>query len=89
MTLRTGKQIITRHTLLNNLGSRDKQNIKFGQLTKYKMKNNLLEKSYIKCSGEASPRLFYKKSKLRISCTSRGLRKYIKATLLTTCFHLM
>ena len=41
--------------------------MKFGQLTEQKMKNIFLEKSYTKCGREASPRCFYKKSKLSIS----------------------
>ena len=41
--------------------------MKFGQLTEYNMKNIFLEKSYAKCGKEASPRPFYKKSKLSIS----------------------
>ena len=40
--------------------------MKFGQLIEYNMKNIFLEKSYTKYSEEASPRLFYKKSKLGI-----------------------
>ena len=40
----------------------------FGQLIKYKKKNIFLEKSNTKWSGEASPRLFFKKiSKFNIS----------------------
>ena len=31
------------------------------------MRNIFLEKSYTKCGGEASPRPFYKKSKLTVS----------------------
>ena len=41
--------------------------MKFGQLTKYKMRNNFFEKSHTKCSGEASPIPFHKKSTLNIS----------------------
>ena len=40
--------------------------MKFGQLIKYDMRNNFLEKPYIKPGGEASPRTFSKKSKLKI-----------------------
>ena len=41
--------------------------MKFGQLTEHNMRNNFLEKLYTKYDGEASPRPFNKKSKLRIS----------------------
>ena len=41
--------------------------MKFGQLIEYKMRKNFLEKSYTKCGGEASPKPFYKKSKLSTS----------------------
>ena len=40
--------------------------MKSGLLIKYNMRNVFLEKSYAKCGGEASPRTFYKKSKLSI-----------------------
>ena len=40
--------------------------MKFGQLMEYDISNLFFkEKSYTKCGGKASPRLFYKKSKLR------------------------
>ena len=32
--------------------------MKFGQLIKYNMRNIFLEKSYVKCGGEITPRLF-------------------------------
>ena len=38
--------------------------MKFAQLIEYNMRNIFLEKSYHKCGGETSPRLFYKKSHL-------------------------
>ena len=38
----------------------------FGQLKKYSMRNIFLEKSYIKCGGQANPRPFNKQSKLSI-----------------------
>ena len=75
--------------------------MKFGQFIEYNMRNIFLEKSYHKCGGETSPRLFYKKSYLSdllieslkyykfvfIVCVSRGLPKYIKTKVLTTCFY--
>ena len=39
----------------------------FGQMIENNMRNVFLEKSYTNCGGEASPRPFYKKSKLSIS----------------------
>ena len=41
--------------------------MKFVQLIEYNMRNIVIEKSYPKCGGKASPRPFYKNSKLRIS----------------------
>ena len=41
--------------------------MKFVQLIEYNMRNIFLEKPHTKCSGEVSPRTFYKKSKLSIS----------------------
>ena len=41
--------------------------MKFGQSREYNMKNIFPKKLYIKCGGEASPRLFYEISKLSIS----------------------
>ena len=41
--------------------------MKFGQLIEFNMRNIFLEKSYTKCSGETSPRLFSEKLKLSIS----------------------
>ena len=41
--------------------------MKFGQLIEYNMRNIILEKSYTKCGGEASPRPLPGKLKLSIS----------------------
>ena len=35
--------------------------MKIGQLTEYNMRSIFLEKSYTKCGGETSPRLFSEK----------------------------
>ena len=35
--------------------------MKFGQLIEYHIRNIRLQKSYTECSGEASPKHFYKK----------------------------
>ena len=55
MKLQTGKQTITIHIFPNIARSVGNQAIKFGQLIEYNMRNNLLEKPYSKCRGEASP----------------------------------
>ena len=47
--------------------SKDNQTMKFAQLIEYNMRNNFFEKSWTKCGGETSCRLFFKKSKLVIS----------------------
>ena len=49
MTSQTGQQIITIHILSNISRGKCNQSAKFGQLIEYKMRNNFLEKSYIKC----------------------------------------
>ena len=67
MTSQPGKQTISIHVLLSVSRSEDNQTMKFGQLIEYNMRNNFFEKSYTKCIGETSPRLFSEKSKLRIS----------------------
>ena len=67
MTSQTGQQIITIYILPSISGSKDNQKIEFGQLIEYNMKNILLEKSYSKRGGEASPKPFYKDLKLSIS----------------------
>ena len=41
--------------------------MKFGQLIELNMYNNFLEKSYTKCGGETSPRLFSEILRLSIS----------------------
>ena len=67
MASQTGQQIITIHMLPNISRSKGNQTMKSGQLTEYNMRNSFLEKSYTKWGGGASPRPFYKKSKLSIS----------------------
>ena len=46
--------------------------MKFGQLIEPNMRNISLQKLYTKCGEEASPRPFYKKSKLRISLNQQS-----------------
>ena len=41
--------------------------MRFGQLIEYNIRNEFFEKSYKKPDWEASPRPFYKNSKLKIS----------------------
>ena len=67
MTSQIGQQILTIHILSNISRIKGSQALKFGQLIEYNMRNIFPEKSYKKYSGEASPRLFYKKPKLSIS----------------------
>ena len=66
MKLRPGKQTIEIHILPNISGSKGTQTMKLGQLIEYNMRNIFLEKSYIKCGGETSPRSFSGKLKLTI-----------------------
>ena len=73
MTPQTGQQVITIRILPNISRSKGNQTMNFGQLLGYNREifvlaniNVFLEKSYTKCGGEASPRVFYKKSKLSV-----------------------
>ena len=73
MTPQTGQQVITIRILRNISRSKCNQTMKFGQLLGYNREifvlaniNVFLEKSYTKCDGEASPRVFDKKSKLSV-----------------------
>ena len=43
--------------------------MKIGQLIECNMKNIFLEKSFLKCDGETSPKHFSEKLKLNISLT--------------------
>ena len=61
------KQIIAIHIFTNISRSKGNQEMKFGQLIEYAMRNTFLEKSYTKCGRETFPRPFSKKSKLSIS----------------------
>ena len=60
MTSQPGKQIISVHILHYISRSKDNQTVKFAQLTEYNMRKNFLEKSYPKCGGKTSPKLFSK-----------------------------
>ena len=62
MTSQTRQQIITMYTLPNISVSKGNLTRKFCQLIEYNMRNM----THRKCGGEASPRLFYEKSKFSI-----------------------
>ena len=59
MKSQTGKQIIIIHLLPNISRSKSNKTMKFSQLLEYSMRNIFLQKPYIKCGEEASPKLFY------------------------------
>ena len=65
MTSHTEQQVIAIHILSNILRSKGNLTMKVDQLIKYKMRNIFLEKSNIKCGGDANPRTV--KSKLSTS----------------------
>ena len=65
MTSHTGQQVIAIHILSNILRSKGNLTMKVDQLIKYKIRNIFLEKSNIKCGGDANPRTV--KSKLSTS----------------------
>ena len=67
MKSQDGQQIITIHIFPDIYRSKGNQTMKLGQLIEYNMKNIFLVKSYTKCGEEASPKPFYKKSKLSLS----------------------
>ena len=58
MRSQSGKQIITTHILPNISRNKSNQTLKFVQLIEYSMRKVFLEKSYLKCGGETSPRPF-------------------------------
>ena len=91
MTSQRGKQTIVIHELPNILRNRDNQAMKLGQLREYNMKNIFLEKPYIKCGGETSPRPFSEKLKLSISLDQQSeflfsLFCYISKWMTTTMY---
>ena len=67
MTSQPGQQTIAIHMLPNISRNKGNQAMTFGQVIEYNMRNNFVEKSYTKCSGETIPRPLSKKSKLSIS----------------------
>ena len=68
----TGQQTITTYILRNISRNEGSQTMKFGLLIEYSKRNIFLEKSYRKCGGKASPRPFYKKSKLSITLNKQS-----------------
>ena len=67
MTPHIGQKISIIHILSNISRSKENRQRQFYQLLDYNMRNIFLEIPYTKCGGEASPRLFLKKSKFMIS----------------------
>ena len=67
MTSRPGQQTILTHILPNNSRSKGNQTMKVGQLIEFNTRNIFLEKSFTKCDGETSSRIFSEKLKLSIS----------------------
>ena len=65
MTSHTEQQVIAIHILSNILRSKGNLTMKVDQLIIYKIRNIFLEKSNIKCGGDANPRTV--KSKLSTS----------------------
>ena len=77
----------------NGLRSKSNQTMKFGQSTRWNMRNILFKKSFTKYGGKIISRPFYKKSKsifytVCFYCMpSWGLSKYTETKLQTTCFY--
>ena len=67
MTSRPGQQTIVINILPNNSRSKGNQTMKLGQLIEFNTRNIFLEKSFTKCDGETSSRIFSEKLKLSIS----------------------
>ena len=61
------QQIIVISILPNISRRKSNWTVKVCQRIEYNKRNSFLERSYIKCDGEASPRTFHEKSKLSIS----------------------
>ena len=61
VTSQPGPQTTLMHVLSKISRSKSNQTMKFAQLKECKMRNIFLEKSYIKCGGETSPRPFSEK----------------------------
>ena len=70
------------HTFTNISTSKGNQEMKYGQLIIYNLRNIFREKSYIRCGGETIPRLFFKKLKLSKSLDQYSKNLYILFLLL-------
>ena len=90
------------HILPNISRSKSNQTTKFGHLVEYNMKNIFLKRSYPESGGEASPRPFSKKIKIKHIfestvwkfiviffnvCPSCGLPKYVETKVLIIRFY--
>ena len=64
------------HILFNISRSKGNQTMKFSQSIEWNMRNIFLEKSYTKCGGKTSPRLFFEKLKLSISLNQQSTVLY-------------
>ena len=62
MTSQPGEKIFAIHILPSISKSKCNQEMKFGQLIKYNMRNIFLEKSYARCAEKTISRPFSKKS---------------------------
>ena len=60
MSSQRGKQTIAVHILIFISRNKDNQTVKFGHLIEYNTRKIFLDKSYRKCGGETSPKLFSK-----------------------------
>ena len=67
MTSKPGWQTIVIQTLSNISRSKGNETMTSAQLIECNMREIFLEKSYQKCGGESSPRLFSENLKLSIS----------------------
>ena len=67
MTLSTGQQIITIHTLRNISKSKSTQTVRLGQLTEYKVRNIFSQISCQKWDSENSSRPLLKTSSWHLS----------------------
>ena len=93
------QQIIVISILPNISRRKSNRTMKVSQRIEYNKRNSFLERSYIKCDGEASPRTFHEKSKLSISLDQQSeisdnlllhvqkkfYQNFIKINVLTTC----
>ena len=77
ITSQPGKQTNAIHIMPNISRSKDNQTMKFGQLIEHKMRNIFLEKSYTKCDGETTLRIFSSFSNLIPKSISMDQQSYV------------